>query len=111
MPNRPPREWFKRCSEDVAAKGTATIPGAVCATVWQRKSAAKKRATVRLEEGDMAKKKKKKNPKRAAPRKKKHKAKRKAKHRQCPYCRHASRHGAAGCTHTSSSGLFCSCKH
>lgn len=107
MPNRPPREWFKRCSEDVAAKGTATIPGAVCATVWQRKSAAKKRATVRLEEGDMAKKKKKKNPKRAAPRKKK----RKAKHRQCPYCRHASRHGAAGCTHTSASGLFCSCKH
>ena len=113
MPGRPPREWFKRCFEDVAAKGTARIPGAVCGQAWARKTDAQKRRTVREEEGVMAKKKKKTkkkshHAKRAAPRKKK---KKHHGRKRCGYCGHSSRHGAAGCTHTSAGGMFCPCKH
>ena len=109
MPGRPPREWFRRCFDEVAASGTANIPGAVCAVAWQRKTPRAKRAIVRLEEGPMSKKKKKKGkktPKRAAP---KRKAKKKSKARaRCKHCGHAAAHGKSGCTHFAA-GKFCGC--
>lgn len=64
MPGRPPREWFRRCVEDVAAGGAALDPGAVCGATWARKTPAEKRATVAFEEGTtMATKKKAKKKK------------------------------------------------
>jgi hypothetical protein len=111
MPNRPPREWFKRCFADVSAT-KAAIPGAVCGATWQRKSDAQKRATIRAEEGPMTKKKKKHAKKKKHTRAKARKKKKTShKHHRCAYCGHASRHGRAGCTHTSAAGLFCPCRH
>jgi hypothetical protein len=70
MPKRPPKRWMDRCTADVASGGRAADPGAVCGAAWQRKPPAKKRATLALEEGPMAKKKKKKHPKKKAAHKK-----------------------------------------
>ena len=51
MPGRPPRTWFDRCVEDVAAGGYATDPAAVCGATWARKGPMEKAATTRAEEG------------------------------------------------------------
>jgi hypothetical protein len=124
MPGRPPREWFHRCVDDVAAGGAAVDPAAVCGATWARKTPPEKRATVAFEEGTtMATKKKKKakkskakprakasgHPKRTA---KKKRAKTTAVRRACPYCgHHARHHRTAGCLHREPNGRFCSCKH
>lgn len=92
--------------------GGAVDPGAVCASVWRRKSAAEKRdIRAMLEEGaPMAKKSAKKAKKTS--KKKAHKgAKRSAKRRKgeakCASCGHR-RHAAGDCTHFSGGG-FCRC--
>jgi hypothetical protein len=123
VPGRPPREWFHRCVEDVAAGGAAVDPGAVCGATWARKTPAEQRATVAFEEGTtMATKKKKAKKSKAKPRKKasghhpkrtaKKKGKSQAPRRACPFCgHHARHHRTAGCLHRESNGRFCSCKH
>jgi hypothetical protein len=58
MPYRPPREWFARCTSDVAAGSSALDPAAVCGATWARKTPAKKAQTVALEEGRHSVKKK-----------------------------------------------------
>src|SRR5258708_2150123 len=121
MPNRPPKDWFDRCVEDVAARGQATSPAAVCGATWARKTAAEKRTTFAMEEPmkhakklGHAKKKHGKHParKRAKPRAAHHSktartaarrgvhhAKTKA-HHKCVMCGHGDRHDQnAGCTH------------
>jgi hypothetical protein len=50
MPGRPPKTWFDRCVEDVAASGYADAPAAVCGATWARKSPTEKAATTRAEE-------------------------------------------------------------
>jgi hypothetical protein len=51
MPGRPPKSWFDRCVEDVAAGGLAADPAAVCGETWARKSPTEKAATTLAEEG------------------------------------------------------------
>ena len=61
MPNRPPKNWFDRCTSEVAEGGSAVDPAAVCGATWQRKTAAEKSLSTHLAEGKpMAAKKKKK---------------------------------------------------
>lgn len=50
MPKRPPKAWFQRCVHGVNAHGSASDPNAVCGSVWARKSAGEKRATMRKNE-------------------------------------------------------------
>ena len=120
MPRRPPREWMKRCTEDVAAGGAAVDPSAVCGATWQRKTPAEKRTTIRVEETMHKKKAKKKHPggHKKAHHKKPHHAKahhpkrgkKKTKHHRCAFCGHSAVHGKAGCMHVSGSKI-CDCKH
>jgi hypothetical protein len=67
MPNRPPREWFRGCTEAVEARGGAHDPKAVCGAQWANKDEDEKRAIVRAEgrEGSMTTKRKKSAKKRA----------------------------------------------
>jgi hypothetical protein len=61
MPHRPPKNWFDRCTSEVAEGGSAVDPAAVCGATWQRKTAAEKALSTHLAEGKpMAAKKKKK---------------------------------------------------
>jgi sRNA-binding protein len=138
MPNRPPREWFQRCVEGVAASGSGVDPGAVCGAVWARKDEHERRAIARVEAPMAAKRKKKHVGKRhaaapAAHRKPKHHrakkgaAKRSAQRKterapaarhartkhetRCSHCGHAAAHARGqGCLHFDGR-RFCSCKH
>lgn len=112
MPGRPARRWMGRCIGEVAAAGTADIPGAVCASSWNRKTPTEKRSIVRAEEGRPVKKKKKKkhpHPKKKTHHPKRAKKKKHVAHKRCPMCGHAAAHGRAGCTHMAG-GKFCTCK-
>ncbi len=136
MPGRPPREWFQRCTESVAAHGTAVDPAAVCGAVWTRKTEPERRALVRMENPMAAKKKGKKKHagKRSSTKKGAHRktpakgskrtetARRKtqrapARHARvkhetrCANCGHAAVHvPGRGCLHFEGN-RFCPCKH
>jgi hypothetical protein len=136
MPGRPPREWFARCTTDVADKGSAVDPAAVCGAVWARKDEHDKRAIARTEETMSAKRKKKRpNHRGGAAVHKKHKGRsatkptKRAAHRKtaraparhagartkhetrCGHCGHAAAHARGhGCLHFDGR-KFCSCKH
>jgi hypothetical protein len=135
MPGRPPREWFQRCTESVAAHGDAVDSAAVCGAVGARKSEPEQRAVARLENPMAAKRKtKKKHPSKRAPTKKgahrkssaktpkrTESARRKTqrtpargarvKHEtRCANCGHAAVHvPGRGCLHFEGK-RFCSCK-
>jgi hypothetical protein len=132
MPNRPPKDWFDRCVEDVAVSGHAASPAAVCGATWARKTAAERRTTLGMEEPmthtkkhGHAKKKHGKHPARkhskpravhhskaarTAARRGVHHAKKKA-HHKCVMCGHGDRHDQkAGCTHFDGKN-FCPCRH
>ena len=136
MPNRPPRTWFARCAEDVAASGSATSPAAVCGATWARKTPAEKRTTTAMEEPMAHAKKhgqaKRKHGKhaagkhakrrttrpgthhkkatRTAARRTAHSRRAKASHK-CVMCGHGDRHDhKAGCTHFDGKN-FCPCRH
>ena len=130
MPGRPPKDWFERCVEDVAASGRATNPAAVCGATWAHKTPREKALTIALEEPTMAAKKraKKKHPKgkkhgghakkhgkhtthAKQPRHAAHKAHAtKSKPHRCAACGHTARHDhRAGCTHFDGK-RFCPCR-
>jgi hypothetical protein len=123
MPNRPPKDWFDRCSAGVAARGHPVNPAAVCGAVWRDKTPAERAVTKGLEETMAAKKKHgrhkaKKGAKRraSAHMKARRTAPRKAHrkdqhHHKCPACGHLERHDTkAGCTHFDGH-RFCPCRH
>lgn len=107
MPGRPPKRWMRECMAAVRQHGGAKDAGAVCASVWNRKSAGEKRAIVELEEGSMsAKKKKKKKAKKKAPKRSKAKKPKKGKkHHRCTGCGHAHK---GPCLHMKG-GNLCPC--
>jgi hypothetical protein len=130
MPDRPPKDWFERCVEDVAASGHAKNPAAVCGATWTHKTPQEKALTTALEEPTMAAKKraKKKHPKGKKhgghakkqskhtahaknPRHAAHKAHAaKPKHHRCAACGHTARHDhKVGCTHFEGKN-FCPCR-
>jgi hypothetical protein len=131
MPGRPPKSWFARCVDDVAASGHAVNPAAVCGATWRDKSPAEKALTIALEEPTMKKASKKgsqgKHVKKGSHGKhgkhgtrtkatrsahrEGHGGKKEKHHHRCPACGHSARHDArAGCTHFEGS-RFCPCRH
>jgi hypothetical protein len=137
MPHRPPREWFARCTSEVARADGGVDPAAVCGAVWARKTTVQKAATTALEEGRRVMKRKLrgaalKDHERAKRAKKRHAGKsahrshghapakrghahHKKDHRvqhRCGYCGHTARHeGKHGCLHIDAKGRFCPCRH
>jgi hypothetical protein len=107
VPGRPPKNWMRECVAAVGQHGGAKDAGAVCASVWQGKSASERRAIVELEEGTRMSAKKKKKPKKKAPKRSKAKKPRKKgkKHHRCTGCGHLH---AGPCLHMKGSAI-CPC--
>lgn len=106
MPGRPPKGWMRDCMRSVREHGGAKDVRAVCGAVWQRKTAAEKRAIVALEEGaSMATKKKKKKGKKKAPKRSKAKKGKKKAAKRCIRCGHGHK---GPCLHMKGSAI-CPC--